>query len=346
MNAGGSGLPRWAKALFWIWVLVAITVGAFILHGKASDVGDSAADQATAGSRAAKNKALEETVQRMRRQKLRKAAQIPPASGGSNGTTNKPITASASSILRPNAAAAFAVLEGELSAHIGVAVAPLGLAPPQQLGSLESGHAWSSFKVPIVVTVMQQEALSAEGQTQARAAITASDNAAAAALFSRLGSTATASAAVETLLSNSGYGTTVATAPPPSGAVSTWGQTDWPLTSATGFYRALACGQLLDPQGTAFVLGLMEEVVAEQQWGLGEAGISGQVAFKAGWGPDGSASGPYLVRQSGILRVGNSGAVVTIAAQDSSGSFDAGVQDLNAVAGWVRDNVRLDAGSC
>jgi hypothetical protein len=38
--------------------------------------------------------------------------------------------------------------------------------------------------------------------------------------------------------------------------------------------------------------------------------------------------------------------VVTIAAQDDSGSFEAGVQDLNAVAAWVRDNVRLEAGTC
>ena len=90
----------------------------------------------------------------------------------------------------------------------------------------------------------------------------------------------------------------------------------------------------------------MEEVIPEQQWGLGEAGIPGKVAFKAGWGPDGSASGPYLVRQSGIIRSGSSGAVVTIAAQDDSGSFEAGVHDLDAVAAWVRDNVHISAGSC
>jgi hypothetical protein len=324
--------------------LGAIALGAFILHDKASDVGDSTTDEATTVAPSAKVKALEAEFHKQRRRQ--QAAQIPPASGGTNGTTANLTTTPASSVLAPDAATEFAVLEDKLSAQIGVAVAPLGSARPQQFGSLESGHAWSSFKVPIVVTVMQQEALGSEGQEQARSAITASDNAAAAALFSRLGSTMAASAAVENVLAQSAYPATVSTAPPPSGAVSTWGQTDWPLASATGFYRALACGQLLDPQGTAFVLGLMEEVISEQQWGLGEAGIPGQVAFKAGWGPDGSASGPYLVRQSGVLRSGNSGAVVTIAAQDSSGSFDAGVQDLNAVAGWVRDNVRLDGGSC
>jgi hypothetical protein len=343
MNAEGSGWPRLAKVFLFIWVLAAIAVGALVLHGKASDVGDTDTDEVANVAPFAKSKALEKELHRLRRHQDRKIAQLPPASRGKGAISG---TASASNLLSPDAAATYAALESELSARIGAAVAPLGSAPPLQFGSLESGHAWSSFKVPIVVAVMEREALSQEAQEQARSAITASDNAAAAALFSRLGSTPTASAAVETVLSDSGYPTKVATAQPPSGAVSTWGQTDWSLSSATGFYRALACGQLLSPHGTTFVLELMEEVISEQQWGLGEAGIPGQVAFKAGWGPDGSVSGPYLVRQSGILRSGGSGAVVTIAAQDSSGSFDAGVQDLDAVADWVRDNVRLDSETC
>ena len=69
------------------------------------------------------------------------------------------------------------------------------------------------------------------------------------------------------------------------------------------------------------------------------------VAFKAGWGPDGSESGPYLVRQAGIIRSGDKGAVVTIAAQDSSGSFEAGIADLDRVADWVAENVPLE-GTC
>jgi hypothetical protein len=345
MNAEGSGWPRLAKVFLFVWVLAAITIGLLVLHGKASDVGDKAAGEAAKVAPFAKSKALERELHRLRRREDRKVARLPPASRG-RGAISKSATASASSFLSPDAAAAFTALEGKLSARIGAAVAPLGSAPPLQFGSLESGHAWSSFKVPIIVAVMEREALSQEAQEQARSAITASDNTAAAALFSRLGSTPTASAAVETVLSDSGYPTVVATAQPPSGAVSTWGQTDWSLSNATGFYRALACGQLLGPQGTTFVLGLMEEVISEQQWGLGAAGIPAQVAFKAGWGPDGSASGPYLVRQSGILRSGSSGAVVTIAAQDLSGSFDAGVQDLDAVADWVRDNVRLNSATC
>jgi hypothetical protein len=91
----------------------------------------------------------------------------------------------------------------------------------------------------------------------------------------------------------------------------------------------------------------MENVIPEQQWGLGQASFpSGtSVAIKAGWGPDGSESGPYLVRQAGIVKSHAGGAVVTIAAQDSSGSFEAGVADLNRVADWVAQNVPL-SGSC
>ena len=98
---------------------------------------------------------------------------------------------------------------------------------------------------------------------------------------------------------------------------------------------------------TETILGDMENVIPEQQWGLGQAPFpSGtSVAIKAGWGPDGSESGPYLVRQAGIIRSESGGAVVTIAAQDSSGSFEAGVSDLDRVADWVAGNVALN-GSC
>jgi hypothetical protein len=137
----------------------------------------------------------------------------------------------------------------------------------------------------------------------------------------------------------------VATAPPPPGAVSSWGQTEWPLSSSVSFYGALACGAFGGATNT--ILNDMENVIPEQQWGLGQASFpfDTSVAFKAGWGPDGSESGPYLVRQAGIIRSPEGGAVVTIAAQDASGSFEAGVADLDRVADWVSENVPLD-GSC
>jgi hypothetical protein len=251
--------------------------------------------------------------------------------------------------VRPASGTSFAALESEVSGEIGVSYAPLGSTESQTLGPLQVGHAWSSFKVPISVTVMQEQggSLTPSQESLVASAITASDNEAAAALFSELESKTggRASAAVEQTLSAAGAPTVVATAPPPPGAVSSWGQTEWELSASTRFYNAFAC----DAYGgaTDTILGDMENVIPEQQWGLGQASYpSGtSVAFKAGWGPDGSESGPYLVRQAGILRSGQRGAVVTIAAQDSSGSFEAGVSDLDRVADWVAENVPLD-GSC
>jgi hypothetical protein len=269
--------------------------------------------------------------------------------GGGEGpaTTGTP-TSSGRQASRPSTSS-FASLEGEISGAIGVAYAPLGSTESQTLGTLQSGHAWSSFKVPISVTVMNEQngSLTPTQESLVTSAITASDNTAAAALFSELESMTggRASAAVEQTLADAGAPTAVAMAPPPPGAVSSWGQTDWPLASSTRFYNALACGAY--GGATATIIGDMENVIPEQQWGLEQAAFpSGtSVAIKAGWGPDGSESGPYLVRQAGIIRSSQGGAVVTIAAQDASGSFEAGVSDLDRVADWVAENVPLD-GAC
>lgn len=275
------------------------------------------------------------------------------ASAGSNGTAGQSPDASSPTAAGSGAlAGSFAELEGQISGSIGVAFAPLGSTSPEQIGSLTEGHAWSSFKVPITVTLMEQQndSLSSEQQSLAASAITASDNEAAAALFQDLeDSTGGAAAAIEGVLAQSGSPTQVATAPPPPGAVSSWGQTDWTLSASTDFYGALACNRLLSSAATESVLNLMEQVIPEQQWGLGQASFpSGtRVAFKAGWGPDGSESGPYLVRQAGVLRSADgTGAVVTIAAQDAGGSFEAGVADLDQVADWVAQNVPLREGGC
>jgi hypothetical protein len=105
----------------------------------------------------------------------------------------------------------------------------------------------------------------------------------------------------------------------------------------------------VDSAQSSLVLGLMEEVIAEQQWGLGQATFpSGTaVAFKAGWGPESEAGGGYLVRQAGVLRTGSSGLVVTMMAEDASGSFEAGVADIDEIATWVGQHLQsLGTGSC
>jgi hypothetical protein len=302
-----------------------------------------------AARQAAKLRRLERKVKRRKAAEAEHHVKTPGVTGG--GETPEGTQAPASSGHQSSGASSssFAALEAEISGAIGVAYAPLGSTESRTLGALQSGHAWSSFKVPISVTVMNEQGgrLTSGQESLAASAITASDNAAAAALFSELESMTggNASGAVEQTLSDAGAPTVVSTAPPPPGAVSSWGQTDWPLESSTRFYNALACGAYSGASAT--LIGDMENIISEQQWGLGQASFpSGtSVAFKAGWGPDASESGPYLVRQAGILRSAQGGAVVTIAAQDSSGSFEAGVADLDRVADWVAENVPLD-GSC
>ncbi len=248
-------------------------------------------------------------------------------------------------LLRPGAAASFSSLARSLSAQVGLAVAPLGSGPIQTLGRLQLGHAWSTIKVPILVTLMREEKLSAEEEQWATAALTASDNTAAADLFDQIershGGLSDASRAVQKVLEGAGdTTTTVATAPPPPGAVSTYGQTEWSLTASAEFYREVARGCLLSRADTGYVRGLMEGVIPEQRWGLGEAGFPAdwEVEMKGGWGPE-NGTNRYLVRQSGVVQHGDTAVAVAMIAKPNSGSFEAGAQDLTEIAKWLRQHL-------
>ena len=351
-------MPSWAKAVAVLLSVVIIGLLAALVvaaTGESERVKEDPALAAAKRAREERRRAAliteREQLKEARARRNRQAANAngpQPASAGTNGTegqSSPPSTADGGKLSN-----SFAQLESDVEGEIGVAYS-LGPGEVQQLGRLEAGHAWSSFKVPIVVTLIgeQDGSLTSEQESLAASAITASDNSAAAVLFSAIESKTggAASAAIEEVLSASGGTTKVATAPPPPGAVSSWGQTEWSLVASTQFYAALAC-DAYGPAAKALAVGDMENVIPEQQWGLGQASFPAgtDVAIKAGWGPDGSESGPYLVRQAGIIRSAAGGQlVVTIAAQDSSGSFEAGVSDLNRVADWVADNLPLN-GSC
>jgi hypothetical protein len=256
------------------------------------------------------------------------------ARGGSGGNA-----------LSADAEASFASLEAEAGARVALAIAPFG-GSVQTLGSNEGRHAWSSIKVPILATLMRQRPLTSTDRANAESALTVSDNAAAAALFDQIEG---ASSALEATLNEAASEpTVVATAPPPPGAYSSYGQTLWSPAASAEFYRALACGQVLDSEGTSFVLGLMGGVVSEQSWGLGSAAFPGAsyVGFKGGWGPEGG--GPELVRQSGIVEDANGrGFAVTMTADPDSGDLSGGAAALDTVAGWLRQHLGKGAfGSC
>ena len=170
-------------------------------------------------------------------------------------------------------------------------------------------------------------------------AITESDNESIIHLFGDLemleGGLRGASRYVEGLFRASGDAkTTVATAPPPPGAVTTFGQTEWSPTAAVKFFGAFAAGCLLSPHDTSYLLGLMERIEPSESWGLGSAGFR-SVAFKGGWGPE---NGGYLVRQSGIIDPGTTRAVV-VAIVDHAPSFAAGAQALTRIASWLRGHL-------
>ncbi len=294
---------------------------------------------------------------------VRKAKQRPEAGPGQSGAQQRnapPAEATRGSghggasphgaFLGPGADASFESLSSSLSASVGLAVQPLGGGEAREFGTLrEGGHAWSTIKVPILATLLREqgESLGPEEESWATRAITASDNDAAAALFGKIeerqGGLEGASAAVgETLHEGGSTSTEVATAPPPPGAVSTYGQTEWPVGEAARFFASLGRCDVLGPSGTRYVESLMEEVIPEQRWGLGEGGFpSGwRVGMKGGWGPEAASGGAYLVRQSGLIQDATGGVAVAMVAMDSSGSYSAGAADLTRIAQWLAGELK------
>jgi hypothetical protein len=261
--------------------------------------------------------------------------------------TDGAVSGGGGKFLGSNAEASFEAMAASLPAQVGMAVEPLGSEEVIEFGTLlHSGHAWSSIKPAILSTVLaeQGEHLGPEEESWAEGAITASDNEDAAALFhtieGRHGGLEGASAAVGNTIHEGGSASTiVATAPPPPGAVSTYGQTEWPVGEAVRFYHGLATCRV---RGTSYIEGLMEQVIPEQRWGLGEANwpSGDRVGMKGGWGPDTEANGGYLVRQSGFVQNSGGGVAVAMIAIDESGSYPAGASDLTAMAQWLAGELK------
>lgn len=236
----------------------------------------------------------------------------------------------------------FRRLRESLPGRVELSLVPLSGGTPQSLGGDVAAPGWSTMKVPVLTELLLDRGPTAEEERLARSAITESSNEAIIALFERLesrfGGLMGASDAVQELFSKSGDEVTrVATAPPPPGASTTFGQTLWKPSEAVKFFSALARGCLLLASRTEYVLGLMQQIEADESWGLGEAGFLA-VAFKGGWGP--RPEGGYVVRQAGIINVGRPGAVaVSIVA--FAPSFSDGAQMLTTVARWLHRELAL-----
>lgn len=234
-------------------------------------------------------------------------------------------------------ATSFAQVAAGLSGEVGAVIGPPGSDEATGFGSLQSGSAWSTSKVPIALRVLEDaggpSGLSSAQAEEIRNALTLSDNEAAAALFGDLerghGGLAGASAAVGEVLREAGDDSTQISTQG-RGEFSTYGQTEWSLANQQQFMSSLAAGCVVGPESSDYVLDLMGEVSSDT-WGLGSAGLPAR--WKGGWGP--RIDGGYLVRQMGILYVGNEEAVVTLAALPADGQFATGESMATTVAQWL-----------
>jgi hypothetical protein len=303
-----------------------------------SETGDSSTTRGvSAGQAAAHRKLLKLRTQLHRRKRALRAQRAREADESEQASSRR---ASASSV-----SGDFAALENELDGEVGAVIGSPGSAQAESFGNLSSGSAWSTSKVPIALKLLQDvggpSGLSVTQVEEMRRALTLSDNEAAAALFADLehkhGGIAGASAAVGEVLREAGDSSTQISTQGRDG-FSTYGQTEWSLTNQQQFISALAAGCIGTQESREYVLNLMGEVSADT-WGLGSAGLPAR--WKGGWGP--GVDGRYLVRQMGILYVGDREAAVTLAAIPSNGQFETAEEMATNIAQWLAKRARTVA---
>ncbi len=229
----------------------------------------------------------------------------------------------------------FAALARRIGGSIGLAYAPLGVGhPAKTMGQLHTGVSWSTMKVPVAIATIKQANGHPSPSTMAlmRLAITESDNTAAMAMWSRLGTPTTAAAKTQAVLRAGGDNSTVVPANTRRPGYTPFGQSDWPLAAQATFAASLPCIANTNP-----VLALMAQVTPSQRWGVGSMGST--IAFKGGWGP--GTDGKYLVRQLAVVRVADGTRIgLAIASLPADGQFQTGVNNLDAIAHWAAQHIR------
>ncbi|SFN21239.1 Uncharacterised protein [Nocardia asteroides] len=217
------------------------------------------------------------------------------------------------SIMLPDSLAAeFTQLQSQLPGQVGMALMPVGGGRMTIYGDWTTGIAWSTIKVPLAVAALRHD----QDQSifeMAQAAITVSDNDAAAALWESLGDGEEAAEAVQEVLDEAGDISTGKANLRTELDYTSFGGTEWSLANQVRFASRLPCL----PE-TEIVTRLMGEITPEQGWGLG---LLDGTEFKGGWGPD-DDTGIYTVRQFGLVPVGSGQLAVALAAQADSGTFD------------------------
>jgi hypothetical protein len=293
-----------------------------------SDAQLAAEIRASARERQAELKKQERSRTARRTTTLSGEGSLPAGSSELDGATSAQGTGA---LLSAADRASFAELAAQLSGEEGVAVASLDRdGGVSSAGSLRSGVAWSTAKVPVVMA-----AISAGVGTRADAmqAITASDNAAADRIWRSLGGGEAAARAATGQLRQAGDASTQIEGRKLRAGLSAFGQTAWSLADQARFAAGMAC-----TRAGAEVLELMGQVVSGQRWGLGST--EQPARFKAGWGPGispGSADG-WLDRQFGIVEI--DGRPIAVAIATTAGDHDTGTQNVTAIARWAVSHVR------
>jgi beta-lactamase class A len=234
------------------------------------------------------------------------AASAPARVPTSTPATASPATAVTSTsieALDPGLAAYLA----NLGPRVGVAVTDVTHRVRYAYNASSGFVTASSMKVPIMLAFLSQ--LEAQGRPPTareryllRTMIENSNNASASALYAAIGS----QGGIAAFMRQAGL-----SGLRPSSPARGWGwSTITPRTMAALLQR-LNGGTILTAKNRAFALGLMKNVQASQQWGVGDTRPAGAtVALKNGWtlGPDGL----WVANSSGIVTAGDEVYVISV----------------------------------
>ncbi len=190
-------------------------------------------------------------------------------------------------------------------------------------GSLEPAAAWSTIKVPIALAVVQDQGPQAHPEA-VRAALRESDNEAADQLWRSLGPAPQAALRVTTALRQAGDATTVVPATASRPPYSTFGQTVWSTAEQARFMLQLPC-----LPGADVVTGHLQQVTAEQRWGI--AGRPG-ATLKGGWGP--ARQSGFEARQLGWYQAAD-GSRTVVAVAVRADTFPEATRVLTRLAGQL-----------
>jgi hypothetical protein len=228
-----------------------------------------------------------------------------------------------------------------LPGQVGLSLVPVGSDEAISMGTLKTGRAWSTLKVPVSLAAQRKNGFAVAMKEDK--AIKFSDNDAAGDLWGSLGGGMSSVNAVTDVLREGHDQKTHVTSEadnPPSYP----GYTQWALVDQARFGAHLPC--LPDSE---HIIRLMSSVAANQQWGIAKTGRSqGAItAVKGGWGPATSKSAGYLVRQLGVISTTRGQVAVSMAAVPRSGSFSDGTKMLNRMGDWLGRNLaQLPMGRC